>query len=1070
MPEELRKTGVDVLGDAPWGAHFCQFYEIAEDLIEVLVPYFKAGLESNEFCMWVCSEPLAAKDAEEALRAAVPDLDAYLEKGKIEIVAHDEWYVQDGAFDSQRVLDGWVEKLNAALAAGYDGLRLTGNTHWLEGDDWADFAAYEEQVNSVIGRYRILAICSYPLGKCGAAEIVDVVSNHQSALIRRQGKWQRCENPDRRRAEESLRLHDEIAANMSEGVYLVRASDGVIAYANPTFEEMFGYEPGEMVGQHVSIVNAPTENSPEETAREIMAFIAANGYWRGEVNNIKKDGTPFWCRASVSVLDHPEYGNVLVAVHTDITDRKRAEDAQRLHGEIAANMPGGVHLVRAADGVIVYTNPKFEEIFGYGPGELIGKHISIVNAPTDKSPRQTAMEIMDAMARNGSWQGEILNIRKDGTPFWCYASVSMFDHPEHGTVFVAVHTDITDRRRADDALQASEARYRHLFDNMPSGVAHCRVILDRDGKPVDFVFLAVNDAFETLTGLTRDAVIGRKVTEVIPGIREAHPELFDIYGQAALAGTEKTFEIDVRPLEDICLSITAYSSARGEFVAVFESLTERRRAEKEISDLALFPSEDPYPVLRIAADGAVLYANSAGSDLLRAQNSQVAGQAPPKWRDCVSTAVDTGSVARRQVQLDEKVYTLHFVPVPDVGYVNVYGTDITERIQVEEQLRQAQKMEAFGQLAGGVAHDFRNQLAVIKGYSEMLLRGSLVTEEGREDVDEILKAANRSAKFTGQLLAFSRKELLRPEVMSLCDLIENMIEMLKKMIGEDIELSVLPGAHGLVAHLDPGIFHQAILNLAANSRDAMPDGGSLTIGIEACEVDAAAVARYPDVHPGRYVVVSVADTGAGMDEETRARVFEPFFTTKEVDEGTGLGLSMVHGFVHQSGGFVEVDSEPGRGTTFRLHFPAVGSVVQSPPPGPEREEIAGGTETILVVEDEESLRRLVAASLREWGYTVLEAKDAREAAQHAESEGALDMLVTDVVMPGASGVELAKHFRRLRPEAAVLYVSGYGMEDLSRRGIKHSQMHVLTKPFSHDDLLAAVRLALDAKKRAPTSA
>ena len=325
MEIKIRKTGIDIIGNVPWGTHFCQFYKTKEDLIDILVPYFKAGLESNEFCMWVTSEPLGVEEAKIALRRVLRNLDDYITKGQIELLDASQWYTPSGKFDSEEVLQGWVEKENQALERGFEGLRLTGNTFWLEKEDWIDFTGYEATIDRIISKYRMMALCSYSLDRCRTSEVVDVISNHDFALIKREGKWELIESAEGKRAEESLRLQTEITANMAEGVYLVGTDDGIIRYANPKFEAMFGYEPGEMDGRHVSIVNNPTEKNAEETAKEIMGILDRDGVWHGEVNNIKKDGTPFWCYANVSVFNHHEYGRVLVSVHTDITERKKMD-------------------------------------------------------------------------------------------------------------------------------------------------------------------------------------------------------------------------------------------------------------------------------------------------------------------------------------------------------------------------------------------------------------------------------------------------------------------------------------------------------------------------------------------------------------------------------------------------------------------------------------------------------------------------------------------------------------------------------------------------------------------------
>jgi signal transduction histidine kinase len=309
MPTELRKTGIDILGDVPWGTHFCQFYDTAEDLVEILVPYFKAGLENSEFCMWVCSKPLGVKEAEKALRAAVPDLDRYLKTGQIEILRHDEWYLQGGTFETQRVLGGWVDKHNGALAAGFEGLRLTGNTRWLEGADWADFTAYEEQVNSVIGKYRMLAVCSYALDKCGAAEVVDVVSNHRFALIRRRGKWQIIRSSEYERADMEIRSLAKFPSENPYPVLRIR-SDGTVLYGNTAAEPVLK-EKGSSIG----------EAAPEE--------------WRERVTRALKTGS-----TEAFELEHGDrvYSFRLAPVREagyvnwygrDITEQRRAEAKAR---------------------------------------------------------------------------------------------------------------------------------------------------------------------------------------------------------------------------------------------------------------------------------------------------------------------------------------------------------------------------------------------------------------------------------------------------------------------------------------------------------------------------------------------------------------------------------------------------------------------------------------------------------------------------------------------------------------------------------------------------------------------
>ena len=389
------------------------------------------------------------------------------------------------------------------------------------------------------------------------------------------------------------------------------------------------------------------------------------------------------------------------------------------------------------------------------------------------------------------------------------------------------------------------------------------------------------------------------------------------------------------------------------------------------------------------------------------------------------------------------------------------GTDITPRRQLEEQLRQSQKMEAVGRLAGGIAHDFNNVLTAILGYSQMLLADLAEGDQRREDVQEIEHAATRAATLTRQLLAFSRRQVLQPQILDLNALVENLDRFLRRLIGEDIDLRVHPGSDLWLVSADSGQMEQVIMNLAVNSRDAMPTGGKLTLETANVILDAAYAQRHHAVKPGEYVMLAVSDTGTGMDEETQARIFEPFFTTKSSGKGTGLGLSTVYGIVKQSGGNVWVYSEVGRGTTFKIYLPReTRSTIPSRPVRAETTDLRG-TETVLLVEDEEPVRALAAKVLRGLGYQVIEAKLGREAVALANDHGAtIDLLLTDVVMPEYSGPDLAKKLADGRPHLRVLYMSGYTDEAIIHHGVLAANIAYLQKPFTPDVLAAKVREVL----------
>ena len=502
-----------------------------------------------------------------------------------------------------------------------------------------------------------------------------------------------------------------------------------------------------------------------------------------------------------------------------------------------------------------------------------------------------------------------------------------------------------------------------------------------------------------------------------------------------------------------------------------------RRSEVNFRSLV---TNAPYGICRCDATGTLLSANPALITMLGYESASelIGRQLPTLYADSQQwfTAADyfrssqrfTGVIASwlrkdgnsiivrlsgRTIR-DEKKST----------FFELFAEDVTEHRGLEQQLRQAQKMEAVGRLAGGIAHDFNNLLMVISGYCEFLLERIGPDPSVRGPAQEIAKAAKRATALTVQLLAFSRKQMLTPKLLDLNAVVTENLKLLTRLIGEDIDLVMIPGSDLAMVKADPGQIEQVIMNLAVNARDAMPKGGNLVIETANTALDEAYARTHAGVEPGDYVMIAVSDTGMGMDPETQSHIFEPFFTTKG-PKGTGLGLSTVYGIVKQSGGYVWVYSEPNKGTTFKVYLPrvsAVGEALAPQPPAALADVIAHGHETILLVEDEATVRELTQQYLQAQGYTVFEAADPNIALQISNAHsGPIHLLLTDVIMPGMNGRELAQKISAARAETRVLYMSGYTENAIGHNGTLDPGINLLQKPFTLPTLRARVRQALD---------
>jgi PAS domain S-box-containing protein len=617
--------------------------------------------------------------------------------------------------------------------------------------------------------------------------------------------------------------------------------------------------------------------------------------------------------------------------------------------ELAENIDE-VFFVQAADfSRTLYISPSYEAIWGRSCQSMYDNPASFIEAvlPEDRPA------LADGVAANQQGRAtrdiEFRVVRPDGTMRWVSVRAIGLRN-DRGEVhrISGVASDITERRRIQDALRDREALYRKLTDTSFDGIDWIEEGIVREA----------NAGFVRMFGYESAAeIIGRRVTDFVAD--ESRPDV-------------------------------------------------ARRVAEEV--------EGRYEFIGLRKDGARIQIEAT------ARTHQTDG------RHGRLTAL----------------------------------RDVTEKRLLEEQFRQAQKMEAIGRLAGGVAHDFNNLLMVITGCGELLLEDLAAGDPRRDNADELLKAADAAAALTRQLLAFSRQQVIQPRVITIESVLQSSEKMLRRLIGEDVALALALNPAPATVKIDPHQLEQVVMNLVVNARDAMPSGGRITLETALLDLDDAYVRSHWPATAGMYVMLAVTDTGIGMDESTRARIFEPFFTTKEMGKGTGLGLSMVYGIVRQSGGFIWVYSEPGRGATFKIYLPLVDGSAEVIDHPEGNGAAPTGTETILLVEDEEAVRAVVRQALERHGYRVVAAADGAAAIRMlGAAEQPVHMLITDVVMPGMSGRQLAAEFATMRPNARILFMSGYTTDAVVRHGVLDPGIAYLQKPFSPAALLRKVRQVLD---------
>jgi len=897
---------------------------------------------------------------------------------------------------------------------------------------------------------------------------------------------------ERREALEALKRQEAYFRALTENatdMISVIGPDGTFLYGSPSARRLLG---GERVGQNVFDSIHP-DDLPR--LRETFEALRQDPRLRPtvEVRFRRADGSWRMLEATGQNLLADPHVTGIVVTSRDITERKAAEEALAFGNVMLKTQQetslDGI-LVVDESGRIVSYNQRFLDLWGVSPDVLrAGDDERALKSVLDRLVDPAGLVARVAYLyehRDEKSQEEIA--LKDGRTFDRY-SAPMFGADGHYYGRVWYFRDITERKNAERTLKAQEAQFRSLIENASDIIT----IIGPDGT-----IRYASPSTKRILGTSRN---GENVFAFIhpddqPKMRRAM--------QQVLADPSLSVRVEFRylradgswrVLEGVGHNMLADPNVAG-IVVNSRDVTDRDMAEAERrrAEEALAYSEAHYRaliehsgdiILIIEATGVIRYASASFTRILGYTMAEATGvdafafvhpDDVPRTREAFAAALaDPSRLTRVETRLRHKNGSwLHIdstatnlLDNPNVGGIVVNARDETKRAELEAQYLQSQKMELVGKLAGGVAHDFNNLLTVIKANVQFLLDDLAAADSRRTDAEQIRDAADRAANLTRQLLAFSRRQVLQPTTLALDVVLADLEKMLRRLIGEDIVLRVERGEGPATIVADRGQLEQIIVNLCVNARDAMPDGGSLTLATRRADIDAARAAVTPGARSGRWVELSVSDTGIGMPPSVMARVFEPFFTTKA--SGTGLGLATVYGIVTQSGGFVTVDSEPGRGTTFHVSLPFAAAQATQRTAAPEL-PAPKGHETVLLVEDDASVRAVARRALEQSGYHVLVAAGADEAARMFDTEGQnVDLLMTDVVMPGKSGRALADELHARRPALPVLYMSGYTADLMEHYGPSEPGTFLLEKPFAVAALSHKVREVLDASRQATSA-
>ncbi len=870
---------------------------------------------------------------------------------------------------------------------------------------------------------------------------------------------------DRKRVEAELLASESTLRAVVETVpdfLMLVERDGKISFINHVLP---GLTKEDVIGKHASVFLAP---SMGEAAMEVVNRVLTTG--TPEVYDAKAivpGGEYRWFETRIGPVIQDGQVVAVALATTDVTDRRlAAEKIQASEAALRSVLETTPDLILSVDRdvrirFINHVMPHHDR------SQIIGTDaLAYLSEETRKLAEEKIRHVFETRQIE-SYEAELSD---PAGPRWLATRVGPVVENDVVVGATLTATDLTERKHMESALRASEERYRMLMDFLPEPV-----FLNVEGKIAfcnpAFVRLMRASSAEQLLGLSPFDVFHaddhEKIRERIAMMAARNePVAAREERIVAMDGTERLVSVVATPVVD---------KDQGAILVVLHDLTEKEKTERLLASVLESASD---AIVTITAEGEILTINATTSHMFGYTAEELVGENVKLLMPEPHRAEHDGYLRRfrqrgastvigreREVtglrkdgQLFPIELTVSAFRLNGKQHYTGVIRDMTERKKLEEEFRQAHKMEAFGQLAGGVAHDFNNLLTVIIGENELLAGEIGDNEEAAASLTAVAEAADRAASLTRQLLAFSRKTVLEPKILDVNAVVRETEKLLRRLIGEDIQLSTRLTPNPVHVHVDPGQLTQVLMNLAVNARDAMPKGGELEIRTWPVVVEDDSV--YEDLSPGRYVAISVRDSGVGMPEEVRRQVFQPFFTTKEIGKGTGLGLAVVHGIVAQSGGTVRVQSEPGVGTIFEILLPAARSTWLDNPDDRDRTS-RPPIETILVVEDDEAVRKFAMRVLSMRGYRVLLAPDGATAVTMLESHAApVDLVLTDVVMPVMDGTELGERLRDRFPETKLLYVSGYTADALLLRGLESDTVDFLAKPYTPSTLVQAVERVL----------